>query len=97
MPQSKFALISTLIGTASFLAASLALAAIDIALHGSGPHGYGTFVYIVAPMFFTPAGFVAGLVLGLLIKSQSYARLAAGLGAVFIGYTLLLMLLMRIL
>jgi len=82
-PRANFALLSTLIGAASFFALSLALAAIDIAIHGSGPHGYGEFVYIVAPMVFTPVGVIAGLALGLLIKNRSYAHLMIGLGAIF--------------
>jgi hypothetical protein len=89
-PRVKFALLSTLIGAASFFAVSLALAAIEIAIYGTGPHGYGTFIYIVAPLLFTPVGAVGGLALGVLVKSRSYAHVMAWLGAIFVATLLVL-------
>lgn len=87
-PRLKFVLLATIIGAATFFAGSLAVAAIELAIHGSGPHGYGTFIYIVAPMYYTPAGAIAGIVAGLVVKSRSYRRMLAGLAATLAAYTL---------
>lgn len=59
--QGRIRVGSALIGGVSFFVASLVFAATKLAIEGTGPHGYGAFLYPVAAMFFTPAGLVAGL------------------------------------
>jgi hypothetical protein len=94
-PRLKFALLSALIGPASFCVTSFFCAAIINAATGSGPHGDGRLIFAVLPMMLTPIGLGAGIVLGLVIKSRSYALLMIGLGATFVmsvlGYGLLLL------
>jgi hypothetical protein len=77
-----FVLFCVLIGALISFVASEIYAAAYIQMNGTGPHGYGTFLYGVAPMLFVPVGALAGLVLGFVLKVGNYRWLVGGLALV---------------
>jgi hypothetical protein len=81
--RAVFVVVSAVLGAVLYLVLSLGLAAGLLQIQGSGPHGYGDFVYLVLPAYLVPIGFVSGLLVSGFMKQPRYGRAQLWLAALF--------------
>lgn len=82
--QVRYVLLSTLLGAGIFTLLSFLWAFLWLQIKGSGPHGYGVFIYILVPVYFTPAGTLVGFLASIFRKEPNYkASLLWSLGSFF--------------